>query len=451
VIYVLQVELTEKEIQKIRRMITRQNNVFAKKEYLDPLTLPSNIIGRRDQAEQLVRHIHGLGEGLLVPLISVYGRSGSGKSTVVKFVCQNMNDLACSAYVNLRKARTVFGCANMILGELGSISLTSAEGLNKAIDHIGFQIKRVLDENKKKFFVLILDEYDVIFYDKRGNPSDFMYKLLTLEENLREKGLWLCIITISNNALIDYNLDDRVKSRMGTTEIYFESYKQDDIVSILSDRAKKAFVKMPGKKILEHCALLCSASHGDARRALELLRITGETSNGKEITKEDVDRANEIVQKDRVSTIVSGASYHQRIVVLAICKNLLDDGKNFTNTSSIYQTYKKILPDSEKPLSYRRIVDLLIELQNAGLLSSNTISKGRGGYGTEYRLYMPPEMVAPLIDDKWWEGQVELKKKEDKLAELEKDIEKMGSRGGRRRYSLPYALLNKYGKFLNNH
>ena len=95
--------------------------MFSKKEYLDPLTLPSNIIGRREHAEQLVGHINGLGDGLLVPLISVYGRSGSGKSTVVKFVCQSMNDIACSAYVNLRKAKTVFGCANMILGELGSV------------------------------------------------------------------------------------------------------------------------------------------------------------------------------------------------------------------------------------------------------------------------------------------------------------------------------------------
>jgi len=243
VIYVLQVELTKKEIQKIRRKVSNKGKIFAEKRFLDPLTLPSNIIGRRDEAEQIINHIKGLEDGLLIPFISVYGRSGSGKSTVIKFVCQNMNDLMCSAYVNLRKTRTVFGCANMILGQLGSEPLTSADGLNKAIDQIGLAIERKLSDNGKKFFVLILDEYDVIFYDKRGNPSDFMYKLLTLEENLREKGFWLCITTISNNALIDYNLDDRVKSRMGTAEIYFNPYRKDDIVAILSDRAKKSICK----------------------------------------------------------------------------------------------------------------------------------------------------------------------------------------------------------------
>ena len=117
-----------------------------------------------------------------------------GKSTVVKFVCENLLDLISFRFANLRKARTVFGCANLILGNLGSESLSSAVGLNKAVDCIQSQIELILEKEKKKYFVLVLDEYDVIFSDSRGNPSDFVYKLLQMEENLREKNLWLCII-----------------------------------------------------------------------------------------------------------------------------------------------------------------------------------------------------------------------------------------------------------------
>jgi len=212
---------------------------------------------------------------------------------------------------------------------------------------------------------------------------------------------------------------------------------------------KKAFAKMPNKKILEHCAQLSSEMHGDIRRALDLLRVAGEKSNGKKITEEDVNKANDTVQKDRIDTIVSGASYHQKIAILAICKNLLYDDKNFTNTSSIYETYKKILTDDVKPLSYRRIVDLLIELKNSGLVSSNTISKGRGGYGTEYKMQMPPEMVAPLVASKWWKNHVEMKKKQDDLKELEKGMKKLGS--SRRRYRSPYSFLQKYQSLLNDY
>jgi len=76
------------------------------KKYLDSLFLPSKILGRQKQAEQLIQYIDSLKKGLLVPVISVYGRSGAGKSTVVKFVCQNMSDVLLFSFVNLRKAKT---------------------------------------------------------------------------------------------------------------------------------------------------------------------------------------------------------------------------------------------------------------------------------------------------------------------------------------------------------
>jgi len=126
VIYVSQVELTKKEIQAIRRTISQQNSIFSQKRFLDSLFLPSKIIGRLAQAEQILRHIESLKQGFMVPVISVYGRSGSGKSTVVKFVCENLEDIISFRFVNLRKSKTLFGCANLVLSELGSDPLKSA-------------------------------------------------------------------------------------------------------------------------------------------------------------------------------------------------------------------------------------------------------------------------------------------------------------------------------------
>jgi cell division control protein 6 len=264
VIYELPVELTKKDLYKMRQKIRRQNAVFSEKKYLDSLFLPSGIIGRKEEAEQILSHIESTRHGLAVPLVSIYGRSGSGKSTVVKFVCQNISDIASSAFVNLRKSKTIFGCANLILSELGGEPLKSAEGLHKVIDKIGSKIQSILGD--KKLFVLALDEYDVIFSDIRGKPSDFVYKLLTLEENLREKGILLCIMTISNNALDDYNLDDRVKSRIGNSEVFFTPYAKDDLLAILRDRADKAFSISISDDILQYCADSGSLDHGDVRR-----------------------------------------------------------------------------------------------------------------------------------------------------------------------------------------
>jgi len=409
------VELTPEKIAELRKKIQKQNSVFQDKRYLDSLFLPSKIIGREKQAEQLIQYLDSLNQGLVVPLISVYGRSGSGKSTIVRFVCQNLSDMVSSAFVNLRKSKTVFGCANLILAELGLENLKSAQGLNKAIDSMEEGIEKILADEKKKFFVLILDEYDVIFSDPRGRPSDFVYKLLTLEENLREKGLWLCIVTISNNVLSQYSLDDRVKSRMGNSDIFFEPYQIDGVFHILKDRAKKAFVNKVSDEILKYCAKLSSQEHGDARRALDLLRVAGELSDGKKLTKEDVDNAVDKIQKDRVETIVTNASHHMKTVIGAICSVSLFGDDSWCATSGIYKDYCSILSKETKSLSYRRIVDLLVEIENSGLVISRTISRGRKGYGNEFKLKLSPNMVGSYVSDEWWKSVVRRKATEDQI------------------------------------
>src|ERR687893_2680354 len=128
----------KQDLKRIYAEVEKENLLFASKTFLDNLTLPSQIIGREKKAKELVRFLLGYKQGLVVPFVSVYGRSGSGKSTLVKFICENLDDEnnISHTFVNLRKARTVFGCANVILTELGQPSLKSAQGINIAIEHI---------------------------------------------------------------------------------------------------------------------------------------------------------------------------------------------------------------------------------------------------------------------------------------------------------------------------
>ena len=178
--------------------------------------------------------------------MSVYGRSGSGKSMIVKFVCENLDEDISYAFVNLRKARTVFGCANLILAELRQSSLKSAQGINTAIGQISDAIEEQLIKKKSntKFFILVLDEFDVLLHDKRGKPSDFIYKLLVMEEKLREKGYLMCIVAISNNVIADYEIDDRVRSRMRASEVFFEPYTSQAVLAILKDRAEMLLAEL---------------------------------------------------------------------------------------------------------------------------------------------------------------------------------------------------------------
>jgi archaeal cell division control protein 6 len=416
----------KQDLKRISAEVEKENLLFANKTFLDNLTLPSQIIGREKKAKELIRYLLGYKHGLVVPFVSVYGRSGSGKSTVVKFVCENLDDDdggdggISYAFVNLRKARTVFGCANLILTELGQPSIKSAQGINTAIEQISNAIEQRLRKNKKnnsnnntaKLFVLVLDEFDVLLYDKRGKPSDFIYKLLVMEEKLREKGYLMCIVAISNNVMSDYEVDDRVRSRIGSSEVFFEPYTQQAVLAILKDRAAKAFSQPVNSEILQYCADKSSQEHGDARRAIDLLRVAAEIAGkrGEKISKMHVDAALARLQRDRVSTTLSSASFHLKLAAIALARISYLTQEAWHSTSTVYNQYCRILEEGNtKPLTYRRIAELLTELENMGLVISHTSSKGRHGYGTQYKLVVPPESIGKVCFSDWWSVLVQRK------------------------------------------
>ncbi|AFU57339.1 cell division control protein 6 [Candidatus Nitrososphaera gargensis Ga9.2] len=200
---------------------------------------------------------------------------------------------------------------------------------------------------KNKLFVLALDEFDVLFYDRRGKPSDFIYKLLVMEEKLREQGHLVSIVAISNNVMSDYEKDDRVRSRIGSSEIFFNAYTKKDVLQILNDRASAAFSKPVDPTVLEYCAEMSSSEHGDARRAIDLLRVAAEIASSKSeaIEKKHVDRAAEQLQKDRISLVLSTASYHFRLVAAAIAKDTYVNGEDWHSTSSLYDRYCNLVQE----------------------------------------------------------------------------------------------------------
>jgi cell division control protein 6 len=431
--------MDKKDLDNILLEVEKEDSLFARKSLLDSLSPPTLIMGRKDKAKELVRLLAGYKKGHVVPFVSVYGRSGSGKSTVVKFVCENLDDAAC-CFVNLRKARTVFGCANLILGEMGQPGLKSAQGINLAIARIQDAIVQLA--MGKKLFVLVLDEFDVLFSDKRGRPSDFIYKLLVMEEKLREKGVLSCMIAISNNVMADYEVDDRVRSRMGSSEVFFPAYTKLDVLEILKDRAEKAFSVPVDLSVLEYCADVSSQEHGDARRAIDLLRVAGEIAGrrGEKIATVHIDRASEELQKGRVTLVLSTASYHLKLAASALARITFLTEQAWHSTSTIYDQYMLCNGKNVKALTYRRVSELLTELENTGLLVSHTASKGRHGYGTEYKLTVPPEVVGRICFPDWWK-MIEEKKRQRAIDLKNRDLFTPVGLGRRRKSS--FEALSK--------
>lgn len=406
--------MDKSQLDAIIAKTEEENALFSNKASLGTIsgTIPESLVGRTSQTEEIVKYLLGYRQGHVVPLISIYGRSGTGKSTLVQYICKNISDIHL-CFANLRKTKTVFGAANLILAEIGKPNLKSAQGMNYAIEILEESIIETMSNSKKKLFVLALDEFDVLFYDKRGNPSDFVYKLVEMQSELGKKDYMMCIITISNNVIADYSLDDRVRSRIGTSEVFFEPYSKNNILEILRQRATDAFGKKIDVSVLEYCAILSDSEHGDARRAVDLLRVAAEIANieGKPIAKNHVNEATEKLQQDRIEKVLATLSYHSKIacMVLALKTYGLEEDWHFT--SKLYEKYKTMLQKDTRPLSYRRFSEILKDLENTGLITSHTRSSGRKGYGSEFKLNVLPDTVGNMIGKEWWQKNVVERKK----------------------------------------
>lgn len=401
--------LSPNDISELRRKIENEDSVFSDKSQLDSLYMPPKLLGRKRQIEMLIR-CFDFKNKYLVPFVSVYGRSGSGKSVTVRAVCQELSDVAEYRLVNLRRARTVFGCVNLILSELGGEELKNSAGLNKALDILTGKIREILERSDKRFFILVLDEYDALFSDRRGRPSDIVYKLLTLAETLRQSGLVVSLVTISNNSMIDSELDDRVKSRMGSAEVFFPHYTQDDVYAILKKRAQKAFSIKVDNEVLRHCAQISSADSGDARRAIDLLRIAGEICTGT-ITKQDVDSAQKYMHRDRTLAFLANSSFLFRLAFFSLARLVYLTEKQWYSTSDIYTQYcNRAISKNDTAVSYRRFSDILKELEQAGIVVSDTSSRGRYGMSTRFRLAVPTSYIKVIFQPDIWQQLKSLKK-----------------------------------------
>jgi cell division control protein 6 len=179
------------------------------------------------------------------------------------------------------------------------------------------------------------------------------------------------------------NLDPRVRSSLSEEELVFPPYNALQIQDILRQRAKIAFREEclePGA--LEKCAAYSAREHGDARRALELLRVAGEIAEREgevKILLRHIDEAEEKIERDRLVDIVKTQPKQSQCILYSIIMlSLKKKGNIFTG--EIYDFYKTICEKiGLRPLTQRRISDVIAELDMFGVINAKIISKGRYG------------------------------------------------------------------------
>jgi len=253
-------------------------------------------------------------------------------------------------------------------------------------DEVYNHFHRALDQAKCNV-ILVLDEIDQLI-KKAGD--EVLYSLTRINTELVHSQLTL--VGISNDLRFTEFLDPRVKSSLSEEELVFPPYNAVQIQQILRQRSEIGFVKdalAPG--LIEKCAALSAREHGDVRRALELLRVAGELAerqNKSPVTLLELDQAEKKIESDRLLNTISCAPKQSQLVIYSLMR--ISSGKSSEPifTGQVYDLYQTVSSRAGlRPLTQRRISDILSELDMLGIIQSKIISKGR--YGRTREILIP--------------------------------------------------------------
>ena len=390
------------DLNKFFKEYLSQDLLFKHKKTLMSNYIPDSV-EYRDEQIQSVAHI-------LAPALKnekpsnlfIYGKTGTGKTLTIQYVSQQMKELSETQNINLHisylncKLKRVADTEYRLIAQL-------ARDFDKIIPPTGLPTDEVYKmffdaiDQKEGIIIIVLDEIDQLV-KKAGD--EILYNLTRINAELKKSQVTL--IGISNDLIFTDNLDARVKSSLSEEEVVFPPYNAVEIQNILRHRAQEAF--KPGalqQGVIEKCSAYAAREHGDVRRAIDLLRVAGELAERKgesQVHIEHLDDAEDKIERDRIQdTVMTQPKQHQSCLY-AIIKVFEDEKQQYALTGEVYEVYKELCHQMGlRPLTQRRISDIITELDMLGIINAKIISKGRFGRTREIALSIPTSTKPKIL------------------------------------------------------
>lgn len=383
----------EDPLKDVFEKALRRPRIFKNRDVMRSDYIPERL-PHRDE------HIRRLGE-ILSPALSlsrpsnvfIYGKTGTGKTAVVRYVFKRFAEMAererlplVMAYVNCRISGTEYKVLAELCEAIGvKVPFT---GLSKA--EVYNRLRRGL-RDKGLLLVACFDEVDALV---KSYGDNLLYELTRINEGMDGGGF--AMVGTSNDLHFKEYLDPRVLSSLSEEELVFHPYTATELIDILSERAELAF--HPGtvpQEVINLCAALAASEHGDARRAIDLLRVAAEVAerNGDDRVEErHVRLAQSIIERGRVFEALSTLPLHSKLVLTSLLL-LAKNGVSDPISGMVYQTYKEVCGQiGVEPLTDRRISALISELDMLGVVKSDLVNMGR--YGRSRRIIL----LTPIVE-----------------------------------------------------
>jgi cell division control protein 6 len=388
-------------------LFTREDPIFTNKELLEISHLPEEgrIVGRDDEIKQLANVVNPAIFGQSPSNVLIYGKTGTGKSLCAKYVSQQLIDTAAeesvsadAAYVDCAQDTTETQTVQTIASTLNEPDRTDINIPDKGISTATYykRLWNILDQ-RHDVVLIILDEIDKL------EDDSILMQLSRAGEAGKISSCKIGVIGISNKIKYKDRMDERVKSSLCEREYVFPPYDANQLDRIMRARSDAFREGVLEDGVIPRTAALAAREHGDARKAIDILRYAGEIaqSTGATTVSEDfVNQARKRAETDRFRELIRGSTPHSRYVLQALTILSLDNSEQESfRTSNIYDVYEQICrQEGSDSLSLRRVRDLLKEHAFLDVIEQTRQSGGsaEGSY-TDHQLLEDPEVLQNVL------------------------------------------------------
>ena len=376
-------------------------SIIKNRDILHFTYIPDIILHRKSEQEQVTQSLLPILKQSRPSNLLVYGKPGTGKTLVVKKVLSKIQERVEKSkfpiklvYSNSKEETTLYGLL-VSLGRQLDLNEKELPTTGLAISEVFKRLLAKIDEGKLNA-IFVIDEIDYLAQLVAKTGKDILYQLTRANERLTQGSLTL--VGISNDLTFKEKLDPRVISSLGEEEVVFTNYDVEQIKKILEERIVESFIENSVEEpALNLIAALAGGEHGDARRAIDLLRVSGELAERQQsdkVTAEHVREATQKMEENKEEKSLKSFPLHEKLVLISIMK------ANGSSTGEIYSSYKNLCKTIGKDeLTQRRITQMLSEIELSGLISGRLIHQGIHGRTKKYKLTISSEMIKKTFKD----------------------------------------------------